>query len=187
MADSVDMQPVAYGKLASDLFVDAQSAAGLMPMLTGQEALMFKHILISTDGSKLSLKAIKAATRLAKITGARVTGVYVIENYARPAYGEGVTYAFGVSFKHYKEVTEREAKKALAAVEVEAKLAGVEYRAATVTSDNPWEGIIRAAKTKKCDLIVMSSHGRRGLAGLLLGSETNKVLTHSKLPVLVYR
>ncbi|HLX79111.1 MAG TPA: universal stress protein [Burkholderiales bacterium] len=148
---------------------------------------MFKHILVSTDGSKLSLKAIKAATRLAKVTGASVTGVYVIAPYVRPAYGEGVTYAGGISFKRYREVTEREARKALLAVEVEAKVAGIEYRAAMVIANNPWEGIIRTAKAKKCNLIVMSSHGRRGLSGLLLGSETHKVLTHCKMPVLVYR
>src|SRR5271156_3450404 len=129
-------------------------------MMDSTEATMFKHILVSTDGSKLSQKAIKAATRLAKVTDASMTGVYAIATYVRPAYGEGVTYAFGVSFKRYKEATEREARKALAAVEVEAKVAGVMYRAAMVTADNPWEAIIRTAKTKKCDLIVMSSHGR---------------------------
>ena len=148
---------------------------------------MFKRILVATDGSKLSQKAIKSATRLAKATDASLTGVYVIATYVSPAYGEGMIYTPGVSSKRHKEITEREARKALAAVEVEARINGVEYRGTMLTADNPWEGIIRTAKAKKCDLIVMASHGRRGLAGLLLGSETIKVLTHSKTPVLVCR
>ena len=148
---------------------------------------MFKHILVSTDGSKLSGKAIRTAVRLAEATGAKVTGTYVIAPYVAPAYGEGMMYMPAVSPKRYREITERTARKALAVVEIEARTAKIEYRSAMLTADNPWEGIIRAAKAKKCDLIVMSSHGRRGLAGLLLGSETTKVLTHSKVPVLVCR
>ena len=148
---------------------------------------MFKHILVSTDGSKLSNKAIRTAARLAKATGAKVTGVYVIAPFVSPAYGEGMMYMPAISPKRYREITEREARKALAVVEIEARTAGTGYGSAMLTADNPWEGIIRVAKAKKCDLIVMSSHGRRGLAGLLLGSETTKVLTHSKVPVLVCR
>lgn len=148
---------------------------------------MFKHILVATDGSKLSGKAIRAAAKLAAATGAKVTGAYVIAPYVSPAYGEGMMYLPAISPRRYKEMTERAARKALAAVEIEARTAKVEYGSAMLTADNPWEGIIRAAKAKKCDLIVMSSHGRRGLAGLLLGSETTKVLTHSKVPVLVCR
>jgi nucleotide-binding universal stress UspA family protein len=148
---------------------------------------MYKHILVSTDGSKLSGKAIRTAVRLAGATGAKVTGVYVNAPYMPPAYGEGMMYMPAISPKRYKELTERAARKALAVVEIEARTAGVEYGSAMLTADNPWEGIIRTAKAKKCDLIVMSSHGRRGLAGLLLGSETTKVLTHSKVPVLVCR
>ena len=148
---------------------------------------MFKHILVSTDGSKLSGKAIRTAIKLAEATGAKVTGIYVIAPYVAPAYGEGMMYMPAVSPKRYREITERTARKALAVVEIEARTAKIEYRSAMLTADNPWEGIIRAAKAKKCDLIVMSSHGRRGLAGLLLGSETTKVLTHSKVPVLVCR
>jgi len=148
---------------------------------------MFKHILVSTDGAKLSGKAIRAAVRLAKATGAKVTGVYVIAPYVSPAYGEGMMYMPAVSPKRYKQMTEREARRALAVAEIEARTAGTGYGSTMLIANNPWEGIIRAAKAKKCDLIVMSSHGRRGLAGLLLGSETTKVLTHSKVPVLVCR
>jgi nucleotide-binding universal stress UspA family protein len=98
-----------------------------------------------------------------------------------------VVYAPVMSPKRYKELCEREAKKALSAVEIEARTADVSYTAQMVTADNPWEGIVKVAKTKDADLIVMASHGRRGLSGLILGSETTKVLTHSKIPVLVCR
>ena len=148
---------------------------------------MFKHILIPTDGSKLSAKAIRIAVRLARDTGAKVTGAYVIAPFYPPTYGEGVVFGAAIPAKRYKALTEREARKALAAVEIEARTSGVAYGSAMLTAPNPWEGIIRAAKAKKCDLVVMASHGRRGLAGLLLGSETTKVLTHSKIPVLVCR
>ena len=148
---------------------------------------MYKRILVSTDGSTLSQKAIRTAVRLAKATGAALTGVYVMAPYAAPAYGEGVMYGPYVTPGRYKEIAEREAKKSLAAVEVEAQAAGVANGKAMLTANNPWEGIIKTALAKKCDLIVMASHGRRGLAGLLLGSETAKVLTHSKIPVLVCR
>jgi nucleotide-binding universal stress UspA family protein len=148
---------------------------------------MFKHILIPTDGSKLSAKAIRIAVRLARDTGAKVTGAYVIAPYVAPSYGEGSIYVAGVSPKRYKAMTQREARKALAAIAIEAGTSGVAYAGTTQSAFNPWEGIIRAARAKRCDLIVMASHGRRGLAGLLLGSETTKVLTHSKIPVLVCR
>ena len=148
---------------------------------------MFRHILVPTDGSKLSTKAIRTAMRLARATGAKVTGAYVTAPYVPPTYSEGVIYASTVSPKRYTALCEREARKALAAVAIEARIAGVDYGSTTPAAYNPWEGIIRAAKAKKCDLIVMASHGRRGLAALLLGSETTKVLTHSKIPVLVCR
>jgi nucleotide-binding universal stress UspA family protein len=148
---------------------------------------MYKHILVSTDGSKLSGKAIRTAVKLADATGAKVTGVYVIAPFVAPAYGEGVMYMPGVSPVRYKQITEREARKALAMVEIEARTGRVQYATAMPTADNPWKGIIRTARSKRADLIVMASHGRRGLAGLILGSETTKVLTHSKIPVLVCR
>ena len=148
---------------------------------------MYKHILVPTDGSRLSVKAIKAAAQLAKAIGAKLTGVYVIPPYVPPMYGEAVVYVPEVSPRRYKELSQKEAKKALAAVEIEAQTAGVPCKALSVTADQAWQGIIRTAHAKKCDLIVMASHGRRGLTGLLLGSETTKVLTHSKTPVLVCR
>lgn len=148
---------------------------------------MYKRILVSTDGSKLSEKAIRTAVKLAGTMRAKVIGVFVMAPWVASAYGEGAMYAPALSPKQHKELTEREAKKALAAVEIEARTAEVPYAALMVTADNPWEGIVDAAKTKRADLVVMASHGRRGLAGLILGSETTKVLTHSKIPVLVCR
>ena len=148
---------------------------------------MYRHILVSTDGSKLSTKAVRTAARLAKALGARITGVYVTAPYAALVYGEAVAYAPPLSEQRYKELTSREARKALAAVEIEAQTAGVACATASIANEQPWRGIVRVAQSRKCDVIVMASHGRRGLAGLLLGSETNKVLTHSKIPVLVCR
>ena len=148
---------------------------------------MFKHILVSTDGSTLSTKAIRMAAKLAGATGAKLTGAYVIAPWVSPVYSEGSMYMAAVSSKRYKEITERAAREALAVVEIESRTAGTAYGSAMLTANTPWEGIIHAAQSKKCDLIVMASHGRRGLASLMLGSETAKVLTHSKIPVLVCR
>ena len=147
---------------------------------------MYKHVLVPTDGSKLSAKAIRAAARLAKICGARITGIYVIAPDLPPVYVEGAMYG-GLSARNYKELKEKEAKKALAVVDIEAQSSGVRASMTSLTKDQPWRAIIDTARSKKCDLIVMASHGRRGLSGLLLGSETAKVLTHSKVPVLVCR
>jgi nucleotide-binding universal stress UspA family protein len=147
---------------------------------------MYKHILVPTDGSKLSGKAIKAAARLAKLSQAKLTGVYVIAPDLPPVYSEGVMYG-GLSARNYKGLKEKEAKRALAVVDIEAQTSGLQASTMFLTADQPWKAIIGAARSKKCDLIVMASHGRRGLSGLLLGSETAKVLTHSKIPVLVCR
>ncbi len=148
---------------------------------------MFKHILVPTDGSKLSGKAVAQAVALAKLSGAAMTGLYVMAPYSPAMYGEAAIYVPEMTRKRYEDLARREADKALAALQKQAAAAGVKAKVATVTVYGPWEGIIRTAKTKKCDLIVMASHGRRGLAGLVLGSETTKVLTHSKVPVLVVR
>jgi nucleotide-binding universal stress UspA family protein len=147
---------------------------------------MYKHILVPTDGSKLSGKAIRTAARLAKTCQAKLTGLCVVPPYIPPVYAEGVTYG-ALSPRDYNKLKEKEAKKALAVVEIEAQTSGVEAAKISLTADQPWRAIISAARSKKCDLIVMASHGRRGLSGLLLGSETVKVLTHSKIPVLVCR
>ncbi len=148
---------------------------------------MYKHILVATDGSKLSLKAVKSAAKLAHAVGARLTGIYVMPEYMPPVYGEASLYVAQVSPKTFKEAMEKDAKSALATVTREAQAARVISTGLKATNAQPWSAIVSAARSKKCDLVVMASHGRRGLAGLLLGSETTKVLTHSKVPVLVVR
>jgi len=148
---------------------------------------MYKHILVPTDGSKLSVKAIRTAARLAELCGAKLTGLCVTPPYVAPVHAEGMTYGM-VSPRSYKDLKEKEAKKALAVVDIEAQTSGVAALSKiSLTADQPWKAIIGVARSKRCDLIVMASHGRRGLSALLLGSETAKVLTHSKTPVLVCR
>lgn len=148
---------------------------------------MFKHILITTDGSRLAAKGVKAGVKLAKALGAKVSGVFVIPPYSPPMYGEAVVYVPGVSPRDYKRITEKAARKALAAIEADARAAGVPCSIQFLVADRPWQGILRAARARKCDALAMASHGRGGLGGLLLGSETMRVLAHSKLPVLVIR
>jgi nucleotide-binding universal stress UspA family protein len=116
-----------------------------------------------------------------------MTGVYVIPPWVPPMYAEGMIYVADLGPQRHKELMARAAKKALAVVTTEAQLAGVACATVLPLAGQPWEGILKTARAKRCDLIVMASHGRRGLAALLLGSETTKVLTHSKIPVLVCR
>ena len=147
---------------------------------------MFKHILVPTDGSKLSLKALDMAAGLANATGAKVLVLHVAPNYPTMASGDG----YMVSTLMPKEWDASIAKQTAlirAQVEKRAKAKAVAVQFASVSVDQPYVGIIDVAKRKKCDVIVMASHGRRGLSALLLGSETTKVLAHCKLPVLVCR
>ena len=148
---------------------------------------MFRKILVPTDGSRLASKGVKAGVRLAAGLGARVIGVYVIPPYTPPLYGEAAMYIAGTDPQDYKKMSERQARKVLAAVEIEAQAAGVPCETQFVMSAQPWEGILKVARAKKCDAVAMASHGRGGLGGLLLGSETSRVLAHSKIPVVVYR
>ena len=148
---------------------------------------MFRHILVPTDGSPLSTKAAKTAAKLAKQSGARITAIFAIEPYAPPLGSESIALSSAFTAEDYEKGMREVADKALAKVRAAAAAEQVRFEAISVIQARPWEAIIAAAKRKKCDLIVMASHGRRGLAGLLLGSETNKVLTHSKIPVLVCR
>jgi nucleotide-binding universal stress UspA family protein len=148
---------------------------------------MYQHILVPTDGSTLSLKAAKAAAKLAKQSNARLTAIYAIEPYAPPTGPDGIAVSAVFTKSEYEKGMRAVADKALAKVRAAAEAEQVDCAAVSVIQARPWEAIIDAARQKKCDLIVMASHGRRGIAGLLLGSETNKVLTHSKTPVLVCR
>ena len=148
---------------------------------------MFKHILLPTDGSKLSDKAIKRGIEFAKSIKARVTSLHVVPEF-KMMMDEGFVAPMGVDLKRrYEKESRTHAQKMLDKVDKLAKAAGVKHNAVIVNSDIPYQQIIDAARKQKCDLILMASHGRRGLSSLLLGSETAKVLTHSKVPVLVVR
>ncbi len=143
---------------------------------------MYQSILVPTDGSELSLRAADAAIALAKALGARLVAWSSAEVYSLP-FAEQVY----VDQTLYVEEAMKEAATNAQAVATRAADAGVACQAFSGMADSIWEGIINAASEHGCDLIFMASHGRRGMAALLLGSETQKVLTHSKLPVLVYR
>jgi len=150
---------------------------------------MYKHILVPTDGSKLSLKAAREAAILARSLKARITAVYVTEPYMPPLMSEGMTMNRSLSDDQasYKAATAKAADLALKKVAKEAAGAKVAFEAVATEGNQPWEGILKTARQKKCDVIVMASHGRGVIAGALLGSETTKVLSNSKTPVLVCR
>jgi nucleotide-binding universal stress UspA family protein len=145
---------------------------------------MFKHILVPTDGSRLSAKAVKLALQLAGSTGAKLTGLYVVAPYFPPMIPTGIV-APQFNEAEYKRVIDAMSRRALAALQ--AAVPGIAVTTRTVTGGEPWKAILATARARKCDLVVMASHGRSGLSGLILGSETAKVLTHSKVPVLVCR
>ncbi len=146
---------------------------------------MFKHILVPTDGSQLSQSAVRSAVSFAKESRARITAIYAKPEF-RPYYVEGVKIDESV-WKKTAELLDQEAREKLGFVRELCDEAGVDCTTLTVDSVVPHEAIIETAAAKGCDLIFMASHGRRGLSGLLLGSETNKVLTHTTIPVLVFR
>lgn len=147
---------------------------------------MFKHILVPTDGSQLSTDTVKRAIGFAKETGARITFFFSKPDYPVAFYGEGALIDPTTPEK-FAEMADRQASEILNTCENQAKAENVECSTLATTNEVPYEAIIDAADRSGCDLIFMASHGRRGISGLLLGSETQKVLTHSKVPVLVYR
>ena len=147
---------------------------------------MYQRILVATDGSKLSQKAVAHAIDLADLTGAELVALKVVPRYPLTYFEGGTTVAMSEVNRIEKEwVTE--ALEVLNAVKSAGQKKSVKVRALTVKSDLIAESIMATAKRSKCDLIVMASHGRKGLKRLLLGSETQHVLTHSTIPVLVLR
>jgi nucleotide-binding universal stress UspA family protein len=147
---------------------------------------MYARILIPTDGSAISRKAVKQGVEFAKAIGAQVVGFFSPEDYRAIMYTEYMPATL-LSQEEFEAQAKKAAEKQLAQVQKIAEAAGVPYESYWAISISPWEAIIEAARKKKCDLIFMGSHGRTGLAGLVLGSTTTKVLTHSKVPVLVTR
>ncbi|OGA23411.1 MAG: hypothetical protein A3I02_10890 [Betaproteobacteria bacterium RIFCSPLOWO2_02_FULL_67_26] len=147
---------------------------------------MFKHILLPTDGSKLSNKAVKRGIELARKVRARLTALHVVPAF-KLMVDEGITPLHPALKKRLEDEGRARAQSMLDAIARQARARGVRCATLSVASDLPYQEIIAAARRKKCDLILMASHGRRGLSSLLLGSETAKVLLHTKIPVLVVR
>ncbi len=147
---------------------------------------MYKRILVATDGTKLSNQAVQHALKLADVTGAEVVALKVVPRYPQTYFEGGVALA-AEEIKRIEKEWQAEAMEVVNAVKAEGQKQEVKVKPATVKSDLIAEAIIAAAKKHKADLIVMASHGRRGLKRLLLGSETQQVLTHSHIPVLVLR
>jgi len=147
---------------------------------------MFKNILVPTDGSKLSNRAVGRALALAKQHKAKIVGVHVFSSEPRGSQGEYAP-AYALIRQRMRELGREQAKKILDRVEAKAKSAGVKFERAVEENDRAWEGIVGAARKKHCDLIAMAAHGRGTVSAFLLGSETSGVLSHSKIPVIVYR
>ena len=145
---------------------------------------MFKHILLPSDGSPLSEAAMRKGIQFAKTINARVTGFCVAPELRHFGFDADIGPEFR---KQAAAAIQAEVAKNLLAIEKAAKEAGVPCDTFCEISDHPYEMIVKVAEKRGCDLIMMASHGRRGVRGLLVGSETQKVLTHSKIPVLVYR
>ncbi len=144
---------------------------------------MYTRILCPTDGSGITIQALHSAIALAKLTGAEIYALAVKEPFPFSAISE-------MQPRPPQDFFDAQERVASARIEAAVKLAeaaGIKCNGHTVEADHPWEAILDHAKANACDLIVMASHGRRGVSALLLGSETQKVLTHSKLPVLVVR
>jgi nucleotide-binding universal stress UspA family protein len=144
---------------------------------------MYRSILVPTDGSDISAKAVQAAASLARLTGAQLHVLSVKEPFPYSAISEMQP----VPPQEFYDAQERMARSRVEAAADAARAGGLSIDGATVEALHPWEAILDHAKNRQCDLIVMASHGRRGISALLLGSETQKVLTHSPIPVLVIK
>jgi len=145
---------------------------------------MYKHLLLPTDGSPLSEGSVRRGVKFARQVGAKVTGFYAMPEFRVMAYTIALVDDNQAAFE--KQAAAR-AETVLAFVQTIAQQEGVPCDTVMTTSDRPHEAIIKAARDRDCDLIVMASHGRRGVEGFFVGSETVKVLTQSKIPVLVHR
>jgi nucleotide-binding universal stress UspA family protein len=145
---------------------------------------MFKRILLPTDGSELSARAVLAGVSFAKEVGAQLVGMTALPDFKTFTANAEMIES---TEDEYLSASEARAARYLAVVTDAARVAGVDCTVVSVRSDEPHEAILRTARDHGCDLIIMASHGRHGLGGVLLGSETQKVLVHSAIPVLVYR
>lgn len=147
---------------------------------------MYQRILVSTDGSSLSKKAVKMATDLAALTGAELVALNVVPRYPQSYFDGGIALAPD-DVRRVEDQWASQGQAVVDAVKKSGSTKGVAVKAITVKSDIVSDAILAAAKKHKCDLIVMASHGRKGIKRLLLGSETQHVLAHSSMPVLILK
>jgi nucleotide-binding universal stress UspA family protein len=145
---------------------------------------MYTHILIATDGSELAERAVEQGLTLAKTLGSKVTAVTVTEPWTAAVSGE---WAVAFPVEDYEKAAAANAESILAGVQAAAARHGVACQTVHVKDQYAAEGIVEEAKTRGCDLIVMASHGRRGIARFVLGSQATRVLTHSSVPLLICR
>ena len=148
---------------------------------------MFKHLLVPVDGSELSETVLKQACSFAREAGARLTFYYAKPTYLPYGMAAEGAFDFAAASEVYCAAMDKRAETILNNAKQVATEAGLAFEAISAECDEPYEGIIAAAESCGCDLIFMASHGRRGARALMLGSETQKVLTHCKIPVLVTR
>ena len=144
---------------------------------------MFKHMLVATDGSKLSEEAVAYAISIAAPVNARVTAIYVVQ----PVHAIMPAPISNTISEDFATRIEEQAKAAMAFVEDTARKAGIATNLVTVRKEQPYKAIVETARSCRCDLIVMASHGHRPVSRFMLGSETQKVLAESDIPVLIYR
>jgi nucleotide-binding universal stress UspA family protein len=150
--------------------------------------MYYKHIMLPVDGSEPSRKAEKECIAFAKSIGAKVTTIHVVSHFHLHFQPWATPKSLHTKIEREHEEEARElAQKMISEIVTRAKEKGVVCDGLVVVGDHPYEEIINSAGNRKCDLIMMASHGRRGLDAVLLGSETVKVLTHSRIPVLVVR
>jgi nucleotide-binding universal stress UspA family protein len=147
---------------------------------------MFKNILIPTDGSEFSEMVVKDGLALAKLLDAKITGLHVFSTKELCALDEFWSGADSV-LQQIRDHRLNEGRRYLDHLDVAARSQGVEFDRVILEHDHVWEAIVDTAREKNCDLVMMAAHGRQGLSALVIGGETNKVLIHSKIPVLVYR
>jgi len=166
---------------------DSSPLISVYPAFIAQIAVIYRashHILLPTDGSQLSRETAERAVGFAKAANARITALYAKPIAHAENYGDLVE---PTALERLVTGSDGKSKEYLGFIKKLCKDAGVECTTMAVVSDTPWEAIINTAEDHHCDLIFMSKHGRGGLSSLLLGSETYRVLTHSSIPVLVYR
>jgi nucleotide-binding universal stress UspA family protein len=149
---------------------------------------VFRHILIATDGTALARRAAAFAVKLAASTGARLTAFHAIPAYLPIPYVDAfIAEPELLSSERYAKEAERATRRMLEAIAKRAQASKVRCEIAWAFDNAPWKAILEEARKRRCDLIVMSSHGRRGIEAMILGSEATKVLTHSKVPVVITR